>query len=113
MCLHFPYISIPLCSVQRVNTVQTMYLNIRYRKACLQDFCNLCDFVNAGCKRINIDRQRKPSWIGTNLTLFSMVIKVRESHAIHAQTWEEFEFKAATILQATVWHLESQANSNN
>ena len=64
-CLYFPYISIPLCHVMSKN-VQTIW----YSNACLPDFCNLCDFVNVGWKRINLHRPRKPSCIGTKPTLF-------------------------------------------
>ena len=31
----------------------------------------MCDFINAGWKRINLDKPRKPSRIGTKPTLFS------------------------------------------
>ena len=34
----------------------------------------MCDFVNAGWKRINLDRPCRPLHIGTKPTLFSVVV---------------------------------------
>ena len=65
--------SIPLFCVMSKHCINNAS-SIQCSNACLPDFCNLCNFVNAGWKRIMLDRLRKPSRIGMKSTSFSALM---------------------------------------